>query len=147
MSLKPTYTSSQRSDRRCRDRDAVKIPSEFVGKLSGRLISPRRVFIESFQTNRIKIARYATIDRPRGNWLFMGDLRDDLFAVVTAERWPQGEEFVQSRPEGINVGPLVDVAFRGINLFRRHVVGRADDFPRASQSRFVSDSPSPKSLM
>ena len=110
----------------------VEEPAQVFRQGQGAGVTPRWCLLQTFETNRLQIARHTRLEAARkhrvgaANLLKRGERRFPL------ERRPARQRFVEDRPQAIDVGGDTDFLGESGCLFGPHVAGRSQNGPGAS---------------
>ena len=119
------------------DRAAVEESLQVVGQLAGRDVSLRNGFLQALEHDRFQIAGNVRGQIARRERLALENLPQSIDAARRLKGRAAGQQRVQYRPEGIDVGCWANqIQFAG-GLFGGHKAGRAEHLPGGSQSRFI----------
>ena len=104
---------------------------EVVGQGQGSRIPPARFLVQAFQADGFHVARRARLQEARRRRLLRPHLFERLQDGGGREGRPARQQFVENRPQGVNVGGGADLAGVSEGLLRGHIAGRAQDRPPA----------------
>ena len=88
-----------------------------------------RRFLQTFQTNRFQITVDLWIEQTRLDRFLIDHLPQRLHDIRCPKRRAAREDFVQNRPQRVDVARRVDLLRAAHRLFWRHVARRAHDRP------------------
>ena len=80
------------------DRFAVEVALQVVRQRRGRRVAVRRLFLQTFQTDRLQIAVHLGVEQARRGRQLLHHLRQRVERRLGAERRPARQHFVQSAP-------------------------------------------------
>ena len=120
---------------RTRDNGPVgRHPFEFVRQLGRRREPQPGLFLKTLETDGLEIAGNSRLE-PRGrDREFKTGGQQGLHGGGPPEGGPAGQQLVQNRPQGVNVGRGTEVVGLATRLFRSHVPGRPQDLVGRGQS-------------
>ena len=107
------------------DRPVFQEALQVLGQCGGTGIAVGRFLVQAFQADRLQIAGQLG---PQARWsdrLMGHDLAQGLQGRFRLERRPAGEQLVEDRTQGVDVGRRPDRLVPAGRLLRRHVAGRA----------------------
>src|SRR5262249_26555517 len=84
---------------------------------------------QALQTDRFEIARQSWMQLTGRHGLLGDNLLEYVEWGVCLERWPRGQQFVEDRPQGIDVGGRTYLLLLASGLLRRHVARRTENPP------------------
>ena len=90
------------------DRLAGPEPPQVLGQGVGAGVAPRRLLLQAFQADRLQVARQPRLQPRRRDRLGRLDLLERLQRRRRPERRPAGQQLVEDRPQGVDVGRRAD---------------------------------------
>ena len=114
-------------DRPRDDRLAGEEPAQVLGQRGGRVVALRRLLLQALQRDRLEVARQAGDQPRRRHRLGVLDLLERLQGGRAPERRAAGQQLVEDRPQGVDVGERPDLLGLALGLLGGHVAGRAHD--------------------
>ena len=91
------------------------------------------LLVHRFQKDRLEVARDRRIERTRSDWLFLGNLAQQLLAVTAVEYWLFREQFAERRSQRVDIGARVMDDPVAQHQLGGHVPQRSEHIARASQ--------------
>src|SRR5262249_56497686 len=89
---------------------AIENSFQVIHQLRRACITPEGLLFQTFQTDGLHAEWYVRL-QPRGRYrLIVKHLIDRLLPGFGLERWPAGEQFVEDRPQSIDVRRRADLA-------------------------------------
>ncbi len=108
-------------------------PPQIGGKLLGGRVPALGLLVHRFQKDRLEVARDRRIERTRSDWLFLGNLAQQLLAVTAVEYWLFREQFAERRSQRVDIGARVMDDPVAQHQLGGHVPQRSEHIARASQ--------------
>ena len=111
------------------DRPAVEEPLQVVGHFLRRRVAVGRILAECLQDDGLQLRGGRTVPADGRGGIVVGDLPDQGVAVAPLEGGPERQQFVERRPERIDVAAVIDDPAPGEDLLGAGVAQRAEQLP------------------
>ena len=110
---------------------------DVVGQVVGGLVATLGLLREALQADRLEVAVDERLEPPGRDGVRILDEVEGRQDRRRHERGAAGQEFVEVRPQGVDVGGGADVLGPAVGLLGGHVVGRAEDRLGPGQARVL----------
>ncbi len=118
---------------------AVHKPAQVVGQVPGGGESPRRVFFQALQANRLQVKRHPRFQLARGTGSCPMTWRMVSIGLLALNGGRPIKQLVKDRAQRINVRGRTDLAVMPLRLFGRHVTRCAENGAGLRVARFTID--------
>ncbi len=137
MALDPFAGLTQPADRPCLDRPSFQETPQVVGQEDGALVPLSRVFLETFQADRIQVEFQFGLKAPGRNRVLVQYLHDRIDGGHPLKGWAAREQQVEDCPQCVNVRGRADRLTRPPGLFGSHEIGRPEQLTRGRLAGLV----------
>ena len=87
----------------CLDRFPAMPAFQILRQRLGGSVTPARIFLQAFQSNRLDVAVDTGCNSPRANWLFLQKFHQGIQWRLRPERGAAGQQFIKNRPQAIDI--------------------------------------------
>ena len=126
------------------DRLMLQEPPHVRRQLRRRPVPLFRILRQRLQHNDLQLRRNVLVPPPQRSRVLMQNLVQQLRPRLPREHRLQRQQLVKRRPQGINVGPVVQHRPLPRGLLRTHVAERPQQIPRPRQPRLGLEHRQPK---
>ena len=112
---------------------------QVIGHVLRRRVAIGRLLAERLQDDRLQLAGDGPVQLAGRGGIFVGDLLDQRVAVAALERWAEGQQFVERRPQRVDVAAVIDNPAPGEDLLGACVAKRSKELSRDREAGIADD--------